>query len=304
MAKTLVIKGANYSANKVATVEFDRIHTTGLSITDTDISISSIGGTHQITYTITPSNSEDPVLWESSNENVCTVDSDGIVTAVGLGTATITGTSNGHSDTVSATVVAEMTGLIRAPKTRLSPAPSSSAHAVGADTYIGETLTGYDALMAMLDTDSTKTKLNANVYFAVLDENTNKYYLPDSYPDTGAAKRVMERIGYIVPIKLINGCTKIVCKGLNEHYGAYPMFCKSETRGNSNDTNQQYFSAYKETGVQPNNYSWVYQESKEFTVPSGYDSVCVLWQADTANGAVSFASMTQEQLDEFTLTCI
>ena len=113
----------------------------------------------------------------------------------------------------------------------------------------------------------------------------------------------MDKIGYVVPIVIPSGSTKIRCVALNEHYGAYPMFCKSETRANNSDENQLYFTSYKEAGPQPNNYSWDYKASKEFTIPSGYDSVVILWQADTANGATNFANLTESQIAEFKVYC-
>ena len=304
MAKTLVIKGANFNANKIDTVQFDRVHTTAIELTEETLFLSGvIGTTHQLEYTLTPTNAEDPVMWASSDTSVCTVSETGIVSVTGVGTATITATSNGHSDTCSVTTEVILSGYTKAIKTRVSP-NSASGHASQVQTYIGQVYTNYDNLMAMLAVDNTKEKLNANYNFAHLNSGTNKYYLPDEYSSDTSEYFVMEEIGYVVPIVLSEGCTKIKCVALNEHYGAYPMFCKSETRSSSSDESQYYFSAYKEAGPQPNNYSWDYKASKEFTIPSGYDSVVVLWQADTANGATSFASMTEEQLAEFKIVCI
>ena len=47
MAKTLVIKGANFSANKVDTVNFDRIHTTDIELTESTLSLSAAVGTKE-----------------------------------------------------------------------------------------------------------------------------------------------------------------------------------------------------------------------------------------------------------------
>ena len=301
MAKTLVIKGANFSANKVATVEFDRIHTTALSIEAT-ASLDSIGATHNISYTITPSDSEDPILWVSSDETVCTVDDNGVVTATGCGTATITATSNGISDTCTVACEIVMAGFTRAPKTYIG-SQSASGHAATADCYIGTTQTGYNMYMSMMTTDSTKTELSACITYAKQNGETGKYYIADySELNAGATKRLYDGIGFIIPIKLPNNCASIKCVGLNERYAPYVMFYKSETRAADSDTDQAYFSAYKQASPTPNNYSWSYQQVTNVTVPDGYDSISVMWKADTANGAVDFASLTEEQIAQFSLT--
>ena len=64
------------------------------------------GGTEDLNAIVTPSNATNKsVTWKSSDENVATVDRDGIVTAVGPGTCTITATSNnGKTDTCTVTV--------------------------------------------------------------------------------------------------------------------------------------------------------------------------------------------------------
>ena len=304
MAKTLIINGANFSTNKVATIEIDRIHTTALTIDEsTDIELSSIGGTHQIEYTITPSNSEDPILWTSSDETVCTVSDTGVITAVGCGTATITATSNSISDTCTVVCEIAMTGFSRAPKTYIG-SQSSTSHAATADCYIGLSQTGYDIYMVMVDTDSTKAELSACINFAKQNSETGKYEILD-YSDMGnVAKRIYDGVGFITPIKLPANCETIECVGLNEHYAPYVMFYKSNSRAADSDTEQAYFSAYKQASPTPNNYSWSYQQITNVSVPDGYDSISVMWKADTANGAVDFASLTEEQIAQFTLTAI
>ena len=59
---------------------------------------------------VTPPNSTDDITWETSDPNVATV-SNGVVTAVGKGTATITVKSGNFSDTVDVTVVKNPTSI-------------------------------------------------------------------------------------------------------------------------------------------------------------------------------------------------
>ena len=104
MAKTLTIKGADFSTNKVTTVSFGggSVPCTGISL---DVSTLSVqyGGTGTLTATVTPSNTTDTLTWSTSNNNVATV-SEGVVTAVGVGSATITATCGNQTATCAVTV--------------------------------------------------------------------------------------------------------------------------------------------------------------------------------------------------------
>lgn len=103
MSKALVIKSANFSANKVTTVVIgDPVPCTGISITESSVSATDLDPI-ELTYSVTPSDTTDAVVWTSSNSAVATV-ADGVITPVGLGTATITATCGSFSDTVTVTV--------------------------------------------------------------------------------------------------------------------------------------------------------------------------------------------------------
>ena len=114
MAKTLIIKGADFSTNKLDTVSFDAIPCESISI-DSSISISGIGATATLTPVVTPSNTTDEITWESSDTSVATVEN-GVVTAYRPGSATITVTCGEQSATCAVTVaipiVAAKNGLI------------------------------------------------------------------------------------------------------------------------------------------------------------------------------------------------
>ena len=75
-----------------------------MSVSPATASIEA-GDTTQLTATVTPSNASDQsVSWSSSNTAVATVDSSGIVTGVGTGSATITATTTDGGYTASSTV--------------------------------------------------------------------------------------------------------------------------------------------------------------------------------------------------------
>lgn len=106
MSKALVIKGANFSSNKVETITLgDPIPCTGITINKSTITFTGINDTDTLTATVVPADTTDVVTWESSDTDVATV-ANGIVTCVGVGVATITVTCGAQSAscTVASTV--------------------------------------------------------------------------------------------------------------------------------------------------------------------------------------------------------
>ena len=87
--------GKTYSAKASVTVE-----AAGITLSTYKISSFYVGETRTIKATA----SSGSVQWKSSNTSVAKVDSNGVVTAVGGGTATITATSGSYSETCSVTV--------------------------------------------------------------------------------------------------------------------------------------------------------------------------------------------------------
>lgn len=79
---------------------------TAISLNTNSLSFASLNSTQQLTATTTPQGGV--VTWSSSNESIATVSSDGLVTSVGYGNATITATSGSVSATCSV-VVAQAT---------------------------------------------------------------------------------------------------------------------------------------------------------------------------------------------------
>ena len=105
MSKALVIKGANFADNKVETITLSEvIPCTGISISPTTVAFDTLGATQQLTPTLTPADTTETVYYVSSNEDVVTVSDTGLITCVGLGTATITATCGDQSATCVCTV--------------------------------------------------------------------------------------------------------------------------------------------------------------------------------------------------------
>ena len=88
--------GTNLSATCKVTV--NPVLATSISLSQASASIK-MGGTLQLTYTLKPDNvTSKAVKWSSSNTGIATVDNNGMVTAVKVGTATITATTTDGSN--------------------------------------------------------------------------------------------------------------------------------------------------------------------------------------------------------------
>jgi uncharacterized protein YjdB len=81
------------------------VSVTGVTVSPTNVSFTSIEATQQLTATVAPANATNQtVTWSSSDTSVATVATDGLVTAVGCGTATITATTQDGNETATCTV--------------------------------------------------------------------------------------------------------------------------------------------------------------------------------------------------------
>lgn len=165
MAKTLVIKGANFSTNKLATVTIDDpVYCTGISLNKSSTSITGVGTTETLTATLTPADTTEAVTWSTSDSNVATV-SNGTVTVVGVGTATITATCGSYSAACTVTARAFITGTNLYPDTYLSGDTSYS----GGNGVLECTTTGTTRGMIVADsgTYSIKNKYHDVFYYPV-----------------------------------------------------------------------------------------------------------------------------------------
>ena len=82
----------------------DEISVTGVSLSDTEIIIFP-GDTVTVTATVIPSDADDTgVSWESDDEDIATVDDDGLITAIAEGTTVLTVTTDDGDYTAECTV--------------------------------------------------------------------------------------------------------------------------------------------------------------------------------------------------------
>lgn len=167
MSKALVIKGASFAANKVRTITISTpVPCTGIVINKNSIAFTAIGATDTLTATLTPADTTEALTWASSDTDVATV-SNGLVTSVGIGTATITAYCGEYSAscdvTVSATLsmddYAKTTGYRYSGSINYSASPVHDGVGITADaacvTYVdaNNTLDGYRAFVGSTEVE-------------------------------------------------------------------------------------------------------------------------------------------------------
>ena len=99
-SSTVTFGGTAYYLSQIVFTIEEPIPVTGVTLNKTEATMTTLGETLTLTATVTPDNAENKtVTWTTSDANVATV-TNGVVTAVGAGTATITATAtNGTADT-------------------------------------------------------------------------------------------------------------------------------------------------------------------------------------------------------------
>jgi len=105
MSKAIVIKNVDFLSNSLTTIMFSSdTPCTDISLNKNTVSFTAIGDTDTLIPTLTPVNTTDAVSWTSSNTNAVTVNN-GLITAVGIGSATITVSCGGQTATCDVTSV-------------------------------------------------------------------------------------------------------------------------------------------------------------------------------------------------------
>ena len=106
MTKTLIIKEADFSENKIETVTIiEPVPCTGISLSESSASVV-YGGSYTAVPTVIPANTTDEIIWSSNNENFTV--NDGVVSINGVGQAVITATCGEQSASVTLTSTATL----------------------------------------------------------------------------------------------------------------------------------------------------------------------------------------------------
>lgn len=110
----ITVSAGGKSATCQVTIATETIEVESIEISPSALTMTEKGETVQLTAEITPENATDPqVIWASSDEMVATVTSEGLVTAVAEGKATITATAGEKTASCEVTVsisIAEIEG--------------------------------------------------------------------------------------------------------------------------------------------------------------------------------------------------
>jgi uncharacterized protein YjdB len=131
----LDIDNIYYSGGEACT---SSVAVTGVTVSPTSASLS-VGGNTQLSATIAPTNATtQTVSWKSSNTAVATINSSGLVTAIGAGSATITVTTTDGSKTATCAVTVTATSTLPSP---WSTSDIGAVGATGSASYSSGTFT-------------------------------------------------------------------------------------------------------------------------------------------------------------------
>lgn len=100
------------------------------------------------------------VAWSTSDDDVAVVDGNGKVTAVGVGTATITATREGHTDTSVVTVLKRVHSVVVTPNPTTIPAGGTRAFTATPYDVLGNALTLVGRTVAWSSSDVTKSTVD------------------------------------------------------------------------------------------------------------------------------------------------
>lgn len=109
---TCITEDGGYTASCTVTVTGTTISVTGVSLSQSSLSLN-VGESSQLTATITPANATNKnVTWSSSNSNVASVNSNGLVSAIASGHAVVTcKTVDGNYQATCSITVAEQSSI-------------------------------------------------------------------------------------------------------------------------------------------------------------------------------------------------
>lgn len=239
MAKTLVIKGADFSNHYVEQVSFLDIPCTGLSLNKSETILENTTSTEELIATVTPANTTDIVIWVSSNPDIVKVDG-GVISVTGIGSATITAQCGEYSAECSVTT----SGVV------------DFAYSLGA----WATCENSRNYVALNSTSATNGFL--------VGETSGIYHATDLEP-TG---------GWLYPIKVPKNATSIAVRCLSMYYGVATIaFTNSNVESTVSGTvaYSSYLSGTNDTGWGDKTYNGTACFGNDINIPSGCDSVVV-----------------------------
>lgn len=253
MSKAFVIKGVNFLTNKLDTITFsDTVPCTALALNVSTLALTAIGGTSTLVATPTPSNTTDNVSWSTSNGSVATVNN-GLVTATGIGSATITATCGTQTATCTVSVVNTIPFVYDIGRINHYGNNDSSLD------YAYNEPTASNAYAGLLSTSPTTKKV--------------RYY-------QGTGERY--------PLKFGTGATTLTIN-VPDYIRPTVWFCDSEQKSNYANDHEGFDSYAKVVSGDPKPYqSTVPLGTRVLTIPEGADSaiITVQYPSETMTDAI------------------
>ena len=155
--------GSNKSATFTVTVTKKVIKVTKISLSASTL-LTKVGRTEKITATVTPDTATDKTIkWTTSNKNVATVSTDGVVTAKAAGTAIITATAADDSGVKATCKITVTNPVVKVTKVTLNKTTASVVK--------GKTLTLTATVTPTNATNKNVTWKSSNTKIATVDGN-------------------------------------------------------------------------------------------------------------------------------------
>ena len=239
MAKTLIIKGADFSRHYVDRVVFSDIPCTGITIDRNSIVLTSTSDFQTIAATVTPIDTTDAVIWTSSDSNIVDVNN-GVVRGVGIGTATVTAQCGDFTATCSVTTSAVV----------------DFEYSAGA--WISP---------------------SANRNFVTLDSNSaTNGFMVGATSGTYHATDVQPTAGWLYPVMVPKNAVSISVRCLSRYYGVHTMaFTNSNVESTHSGTvaYASYVYGRSGTGWGDKTYNGQACWGNDIDIPAGCDSVVI-----------------------------
>ncbi len=216
---TVTSDDGGYTATVDVSVIDETISVTGVSVSPTSVTID-VNESATLSETVAPSDATNQsVSWSSSNSNVATVSSTGVVTGIASGTATITVTTVDGGYTASAAIVVNAVDI---PVAGVSVSPTSASISVGSSTTLSAVVNPTNATnqsVSWSSEDVTVASVNSSGVVSGITEGTT--YITVTTDDGGytASATVEVTSGGITP------CDNPVTVSLDFSYDGAGEYC-------------------------------------------------------------------------------
>lgn len=261
MSKALVIKGVSFSENALTQVVFSSVPCTGITLDQETVSTMVAV---QLTATVTPVDTTDPIIWSSSDTDIATV-SNGLVTpAGGVGEVVITARCGEQTAACTFTISKILEYSIMNDEWIEGAEGESAGLYIARTAGIGSTAGTYGC-----------------------------FYSEDPTPSGYSARKTTGSgfSGQVYPIMIPKGCTKIVSSGVPSDVKMTERECDSTVTTGSADHAIRALN---------NLSAWAGQVSngdRTITLSGSADSLFLNFYG--GNSAV----ITQQTLEGIVLTC-